>query len=416
MSKKPAHLTSEQVSEAFRALSEEHIAERRRDDPEAIWRRIERRLEPARLRVVPPVRFRWPARLGTAVAVAALCAGALAFWRARTAAPPSEPPLTFVVEGTDTARSDTPRVDERLIATEERSATIALSDRSRIELQPHTTLRVHVEGGEKVITRLAQGELLVHVEHRPQTDYRFRAGPYEVRVIGTAFSLRYDPEGKRLALAMSEGRVTVADETGRLRVVEAGQSLNLPESAPQAALSEAPSEGAPLAATSKGVPASSAAPKSARSSYRSLAAEGRFQEIVAVARAEGLEQVLDRKPASELQELAQAARYTGELALAAKTWREMQARFPGKEAGQNAGFFLGRLAEQQGRSSEALRYYEAYLSAQARGVFAPEALGRKMQLVQVTQGAPAARAVAAEYLARFPSGPYAQAARALTSK
>src|SRR6478735_5977920 len=77
-------LTDEQVRTAFRSLSDEHIAERRRDDSEATWRLIEKRLEPKGLRVVPPARVRyrarWAAALG-AFALAVSCVVVLAFWQ-----------------------------------------------------------------------------------------------------------------------------------------------------------------------------------------------------------------------------------------------------------------------------------------------------------------------------------------------
>jgi hypothetical protein len=48
-----------------------------------------------------------------------------------------------------------------------------------------------------------------------------------------------------------------------------------------------------------------------------------------------------------------------------------------------------------------------------RGTYAAQALGRQMILVHKLRGAAAARPVAGEYLERFPSGPYADAAKKL---
>ncbi len=365
-------------------------------------------------------------------AAAALTLGIAGVWSYQSGVF-SRDELTFVVEGisTDAASAASGQVapdqlEGRLIATEDRPAALAFSDDSRIELRPYTTLRVHVEDGSRVVTRLAQGELLVHVKHHAETDYRFRAGTYEVHVVGTAFSLGYQPETQQFDVSMSEGRVSIIDAGGRERFLSAGESLHLPErragepSAPsqQSAVEPATPTAAavsPAPATPTGPAALPGETKSASESYRALAAAGRFPQIVTSAKATGLDNVFQSKPASELQELAQAARYTGELGLAERTWKELQTRYRSQEAGQNASFFLGRLAEQRGRQSEALRQYDVYLASAPRGVFAAEALGRKMLIVQSTQGSAAAKPVAQEYLKRFRSGAYSGAARELVN-
>ena len=48
-----------------------------------------------------------------------------------------------------------------------------------------------------------------------------------------------------------------------------------------------------------------------------------------------------------------------------------------------------------------------------RGTYAAQALGRQMVLVHKLRGADAARPIAREYMARFPSGPYAEPAKKL---
>jgi TolA-binding protein len=143
-----------------------------------------------------------------------------------------------------------------------------------------------------------------------------------------------------------------------------------------------------------------------------LAAEGKFAEVVAEAKRQGLSRVLATASAAELQELGQAARYTGDLALAAQTWNHMTTRFSGASA-QNARFFLGRLAEQQGEIRQALQHYDAYLTRGGGGVYTAEALGRKLSIVNKSHGAQKARPIAQEYLRKFPQGPYAKTAREL---
>jgi hypothetical protein len=58
-------------------------------------------------------------------------------------------------------------------------------------------------------------------------------------------------------------------------------------------------------------------------------------------------------------------------------------------------------------------WYDDYLAEAPAGPYAPEALGRKMILVEETSGRSAAAKVAREYLLRFPRGTYARPAEAL---
>ncbi len=61
-STKNAALTDGEVRQVFRALSDEHLQERRRDYREAAWSLIESRLETNRLRMDPPAASRWSSR------------------------------------------------------------------------------------------------------------------------------------------------------------------------------------------------------------------------------------------------------------------------------------------------------------------------------------------------------------------
>jgi hypothetical protein len=92
----------------------------------------------------------------------------------------------------------------------------------------------------------------------------------------------------------------------------------------------------------------------------------------------------------------------------------MRERFAGSPEARDAAFFLGGLAEDAGGTGgAALDWYDRYLDENGRGRYAAQALGRKMVMTQKLKGIEAARPMADEYLARFPEGPYAAAARKL---
>jgi hypothetical protein len=343
--------------------------------------------------------------------------------------------------------------DGELIASEEKAVKVSLSDASTIALQPHTTLRLSSAGGsdptsgeallkedvapsskqmahseqtllsKQVVGRLAQGKMDVNAVRKEGVRYRFHAGPYVVHMIGSAFTLEYKPEGERLHLLAQSGTMTVQSPAGT-KTITAGQSLTLSSRDEQAGASndgnsssQRGSKAASRAGTSAGQRAVQKAAadvaNSKEKSFSDLAAKGEFKQIVAIARSQGLEQVLSTYSARDLQELAQAARYTGQLSLAEKTWRSMRARFAGYSNASNAAFFLGRLAAQRGQHATALAHFNTYLRESPGGVYAAEAWGRKLQVVQSTQGNEAARSLAKQYLAKFPQGAYAKSASEL---
>jgi len=131
--------------------------------------------------------------------------------------------------------------------------------------------------------------------------------------------------------------------------------------------------------------------------------------VIAAAEARGLDATLSSAALEDLAALADSARYARRISLAKRVLLAERKRFPASRAARDAAFFLARLAEDEGGG--ALDWYDRYLSESPRGTYAPQALGRKMLLVHAQQGAAAARPLAAEYLERHPSGPYAASAR-----
>jgi TolA-binding protein len=294
-----------------------------------------------------------------------------------------------------------------------------------VVVDANSAVDVEIAGDHAALVRLLSGKLRVGVKHHDDTAWRFLAGPYEVRVIGTHFDLTWEPASESFSVAMREGRVRVLGP-GRLdRYLLAGERLDLktdrrlaqtagatpdekpsePEVRSDGALSRAPARRS--AAKAEG----GAAPD-----WATLVSTGHFAEVVDRAEAEGIDGVLSGRGASDLRSLASAARYTGHTALAVRTWSTLRQRFGGHDAGRQAAFFLGRTYDEQGQSALALRSLNDYLRETPSGVYAAEALGRRMALVQRLEGGEAARAVAREYLNRFPKGSYAQMARGLLAE
>lgn len=424
-------LAGEQVGRVFRQLSDEHIEAKRRDDPEATWLAIAQRLnlEGAAGRDVAgrgglrglPRAWGWSATAQRvtpwAMAAAVLLAvGGTGWWflgAGSTASGGDLASLSYSISdssgnGVGTGSTGT----SQLLATEGEAKLIQFSDSSVIELRPYTTLRVSLVEGGAVVARLMQGALKANVHHHDRTDYRFQAGDYEVKVVGTAFDLAFEPEPARFDLNLREGRVVVADGTGQTRFVRAGEQLHLPTHDGASGKSQKAGEEVDLESLETGSQQHAGKPSTASPSYKELARRGQFQAIVTAARRAGIDRVLAAKGASELHELGQAARYTGQTALAEKVFSHLSSHHGRSPEGRSAAFFRGRLAEDGGRLQQAQQHYHAYL-AQGGGSYAAEALGREMTLVQKTAGPNAAQPLATEYLRRFPRGAYRDLARTL---
>jgi hypothetical protein len=147
--------------------------------------------------------------------------------------------------------------------------------------------------------------------------------------------------------------------------------------------------------------------------WASELAAGRFATILQQAERRGFDTVLARGSSDELAALADAARYSRRDDVARRALVAQRRRFPRSARANDAAFLLGRLEETAGRPGAALDWYERCLDESPHGTYMPEALGRKMTVVQRLHGDARARPLAEEYLRRFADGTYAAAARAL---
>ena len=139
-------------------------------------------------------------------------------------------------------------------------------------------------------------------------------------------------------------------------------------------------------------------------------ARGDFEAVVEAAERRGIDAVLAHGSRTELAALADAARYTRRNRLAGRALLAERERFPESAEGREAAFFLGTMAEESGERSGALSWFGRYLREDAAGTYTAQALGRKM-LIESRRGSATAGIDAEEYLHRFPSGSYADAAR-----
>jgi len=310
---------------------------------------------------------------------------------------------------------------------------VRFSDGSALVLTPGAETSIAELDAHGGRVRLDEGTAKVSITKRPGASWMLAAGPYSVRVTGTAFSLHWSKREQNFQIAMTSGSVVV---TGPLInsgiTLRAGQRLESRVDAGRLVLDgdapiakEDPAV-APLnpgpAATPSGAVAAHAAPSGDVASagraqpldWHKKAAQGEFADVIAAAERRGLDATLASVSLEDLAALADSARYARRPALAKRALLAERARFPRSVAARDAAFFLGRIAEDEGAGAS--EWYERYLSESPDGAYASQALGRKMMLAYQRGGAKAAGALASAYLERYPKGAYAGTATKIGSE
>ncbi len=387
-----------------------------------------------RERALPSRTAKRPARGRSMVMLLAAALGVLALWLVLPGSPVARssggmvnpmvaslgrgfggPPITFAMATEASALRG-----EDFIETASADAALAFSDGSRVVFGATSRGRVadRAVNGARIV--LSQGSVDLDIVHREGTSWRVEAGPHVVRVTGTAFQVRYEPDKNIFEVRMRSGSVVVAgpgapngvtvgggqviaaDDRGGYRVGDGSAS------AAQPAVAE------PTAANAPSAGASAAASVATEESWSARVSRGDYRGVLDDAKARGVSSVIASAPLADLVALADAARYMKAPAVAREALEAQRKRFSDTTAGRTATFLLGRIAEDSdGNAARALELYDAYLAH--GGPFASEALGRKMVIVQRTKGDAAARPIAGAYLESFPKGAYASIARDLVA-
>lgn len=338
-------------------------------------------------------------------AYAAVAVVAVALLSLKLGVSSPEAPLSYRV-------SDHRVVGETTIAAAKGPVAVEFSDGTAVTVERGARARVVATTRRGAHFRLDDGRVAFEVVPHPERgDWIIDAGPFRVRVTGTAFTVEWNQVEGSFEVQVSRGRVIV-EGAGQRRELGAGQSFRHQEpgaprptaaasSAPQAPGNDRVPDVAPLRAPRPSVPAES---------WSRLVANGQFEAVIAAAERRGLRGCLDACSRDDLKALADAARLAGRAPLAERVLLAQRGRFSGSAEARAAAFLLGRLAE-PGAPARALEWYDAYLAESPRGSFAADALGRRMMLTPA--GEPRRAALARLYLERFPSGAYARHARGI---
>jgi hypothetical protein len=326
-----------------------------------------------------------------------------------------------------------------------RAQLVHFSDGSTIALDPKSALDLAEADADRVAVTLKQGAANFDVVRSDASSWHIGAGPFRVRVLGTAFRVEWDADSRRFSLSVTRGAVRVSGPllSGE-QVISAGATCAVDLAAqratfgtgaagveePQAATRTeslgpgvAPDGGAevrPRPNEAEGqvaaVPTRSAArteplPQGALD-WRELERQGQFDKAIQEAMRAGVDDIYARASAQDLMGLARAARLAGRLDISGAALLSCRRRFAGTPDAAMAAYLLGRNAA----PAEAARWFSTYLSEQPDGSLAREASGRLMEAHFRSGLREAARADARAYLLRYPSGPHADFANMVLSR
>ena len=387
-------------------------------------RRLER---PGRGRV----RLRWQAASALGFAALLMVAAPAAWFAVR-----SPGPLTFeVINGTVGVTGEIrPAIAENV------STRIRFSDGSEIALDREARAQVSnvTPVGARIV--LSNGRAHTFFVPKPHARWQVAAGPYVVQVTGTIFDVQWSGDSEAFDVWLEKGSVRVSGplisdgiamthgqhlltrvkdnrillDSQRADAAEPPAAPVTPElPAPPATEPATHGEAAGRADEAEVEPSSHIAARVTHpvgKSWSRRMARGDFEAVVEAAERRGIESVLAHGSHAELAALADAACYTRRSRLAGRALNAERERFSETAEGREASFFLGNLAEDGGDRSGAVSWYGRYLREDAAGTYAAQALGRKM-LIESRRGSSSAGIDAEEYLHRFPSGSYAEAAR-----
>jgi TolA-binding protein len=319
---------------------------------------------------------------------------------------------------------------------------VAFNEGSKFVLTPGTRGRLRAVDKEGARVAIENGTASFQVTKSSDRRWLVEVGPFLVTVKGTVFVVSWDPSAERFELRLRQGRVVVSGpvsggdlalRTGQRLVVSLAKAETLiTEDKAEEALSEPASAPAPAAAT----PAASELPTSGdkttgpnlttgpapsgvakvegKRRWADELASGHWDRILGSVDRTGVEASLNGATSEDLFALADAARYRRRTDLARAALLAQRRRFPDSPRALDAVFLLGRVEESRGSGmARAIAWYDEYLARAPTGVYAAEALGRKMTVTREIGGPEQARPIAEEYLRRFPKGSYAGSARAL---
>ena len=348
---------------------------------------------------------------------------------------PEVPPLAYQIEGGNELESG------YLRESGSTGIQVLFNEGSRFDLTPGARGRIRTIDRQGAHLAVERGTASLRITPGAARRWLVDVGPFLVTVKGTVFSVSWDPSSEQFELHLKRGRVVVNGPVSAGEIaLRAGQRLAVNLATSESVISEDPQEPVgpahpvvtdpsppadePAAVNAEpALPRWSASTTSARAErgvgdhrWREQLARGNWGRILDEVRRMGVNEALNKASSEDLFALANAARYHNQLDLARSALLAQRRRFPGSPRALGALYLLGRVEEsREAGTAQAIAWYDEYLANAPHDALVGEALGRKMILTEKLGGPARARAVAQDYLRRFPNGNYARSARELSA-
>ncbi len=286
--------------------------------------------------------------------------------------------------------------------------TVTLNDGSRATLLAGAELhRVSPSAGADIVLRLAAGTARFDVARQDGRVFRVLAGTVTVEVVGTSFTVERIAEGARVVV--QHGRVKVAWADGQ-RYLDASDSGRFP---PERRSTVVPIETPlPAAVPPAHAPATSPAPRSSmpRPSWRALARAGEHVRAYEALGKAGPGDVRDDPV--DLLAAADVARLSGHPDEARAPLRRILSRHRDDSRAGLAAFTLGRvLLDETHEPRGAAEAFALARQLQPDSPLVEDAWARQVEALVRAGDTAEARALAQEYLSRFPAGSKAKQVR-----
>lgn len=322
--------------------------------------------------------------------------------------------------------------NSRVVAPKGRGETLSFSDGSELALGASAEIAVSKLAPEQAKLELARGHVEATIRKGTGRAWTLAAGPYSVRVVGTAFSVDWDASSRFFAVNVREGKVLVSG--GELRaggiMLSAGERIERrgppdsnvdtvpPPSEAQPLDAPPPSDAQPLdgqpPVTEPHSARGTAATLPGNDDFRPQAVHGDYALAMAAARRAGFDHLLRELPAKDLLLLANTARYAGSSQEARGALLKLRERFPRSPSAAHAALLLASQAEDRDRdSAEAERWLRIFLTESPQGELAAGARARLLAMLLKRGARVEAEQVARDYLRFHPSGQHAARARAV---
>lgn len=266
---------------------------------------------------------------------------------------------------------------------------------------------LEVANAAEVRVRLDEGSMHFDVARNPARRFVVKAGRVEVRVIGTAFTVRRSTTVAAVQVTVDRGVVEVWIGDVQRAVLNAGQTWNEPVETAVVVEPEPVEFDVDEPAVEVEQPTKRTAPPK-----KKLIAKAAPVETPAPTTATP---ALPDDPSS-LFRLALDARRAGRARDAADAFTNFLTKFPDDSRSGLVLFELGRLQmDQLHSSSEAVKSLERAIARAPQGSYAEDAMARLVQLHHDRKEATACREARDGYLKRFPAGVHAATLGALCS-